>query len=87
VDREERVMTDTNTWDEVRRMTDELEVKIHLAGMEARERWQALKPRLAKLEQKIIATSDRAETAITKELAAMGAALRELRDDMKKRMS
>lgn len=80
-------MTDTNTWDEVRRITDELELKIHLAGMEARERWQALKPRLVKLEQKIMTTSDRAEAAVTKELTAMGTLLRELRDDVKKRVS
>ncbi|MFN0245367.1 MAG: hypothetical protein ACKV2T_00580 [Kofleriaceae bacterium] len=79
-------MSDTSAWDEVRRITDELELKIHLAGMEARERWQTLKPRLAKLEQTIIAASDRAEDKVAQELAAMGALLRELRDDVKKRL-
>jgi hypothetical protein len=33
-------------WDEVRRIADELKLKMHLASMEARDRWQALEPRL-----------------------------------------
>jgi len=71
-----------NLWDELRRMRDELEVKIHLAGMEARDRWQELKPRLATLEEKITKTSDRAEAFVTEELAALGTAVRKLRDDV-----
>ena len=75
-------MKDTTTWDEVRRITDELEVKIHLAGMEARDRWIALQPRLATLEKKLFAVTDRVEAAIATELHSVGALLRELRDDV-----
>lgn len=78
-------MKDT-TWDDVRRITDELELKMHLAGMEAREKWKALQPRLQKLEKKVLATSDRAETAVALEVAAVGALLRELRDDVKRKI-
>jgi len=42
----------TPTWDEVRRIADELELKIHLAGMDARDRWRDLKPRLAEIENR-----------------------------------
>lgn len=72
-------------WDELRRMRDELDVKVHLAGMEARDRWAALKPQLATLEQKIMKTSDRAEAFVTEELAALGTAVRKLRDDIAKK--
>ena len=40
----------TFTWDDVRRFTDQLELKIHLAGMDARDRWEALKPKVSALE-------------------------------------
>ena len=36
--------THTATWDEVRQIADELELKIHVAGMDARDRWQTLRP-------------------------------------------
>jgi hypothetical protein len=57
-----------STWEEVRRIADEVELQIHLAGMEARERWNALRPRLIELERQL-----------TKELHAW----RKLRDDLR----
>jgi hypothetical protein len=74
------------TWDDVRQMTDELKVKMHLAGMDLRERWKALQPRLEKLEQKVTAATDRAETAVAHEVGEVGALLRELRDDVKSKI-
>jgi hypothetical protein len=72
------------TWDDVRRIADELEVKIHLAGMDARDRWRDLKPRLLEIEKSIAVASKRAGDAVERELAAVGAALRHLRDDIAK---
>lgn len=71
-------------WDEVRRLADELEVQIHLAGMEARDRWRDLKPRLAELEKALERTTERVGDVIAKELSAVGKALRQLRDDVTK---
>ena len=67
-----------STWDEVRRIADELEVKIHLAGMDARDRWRALQPRLTEIEKSLSLAGQRAG----EELASVGAALRRLRDDL-----
>jgi ElaB/YqjD/DUF883 family membrane-anchored ribosome-binding protein len=75
--------TDTTTlWNDLRRIADELELKIHLAGMDARDRWQALRPRLAELERTIAHTGERAGKLVTDELSAVGKALRQLRDDI-----
>jgi len=69
-------------WDEVRQIADELELKIHLAGMDARDQWRALKPKITDIEQRIASSSEQAGQAITKELTAMGDALRKLRDEV-----
>jgi hypothetical protein len=74
----------TSTWDEVRRIADELELKIHLAGMDARDRWRDLEPRLAEIEKSITGAGKRASDVVERELASVGAALRRLRDDLAK---
>lgn len=74
--------TDHSTWDDVRRIVDELEVKIHLAGMDARDRWRAIQPRLAKLEKTIERKSQSTGHAVADELSAIGKALRDLRDQI-----
>jgi hypothetical protein len=71
-----------STWDDVRRIVDELEVRIHLARMDARDRWKALQPRLAKLEKTFERKTEHAGRAVAEELSAMGKALRELRDQI-----
>jgi hypothetical protein len=73
-----------STWDDIRRIADELEVKIHLAGMEARDRWRALEPRLTEIESALAKAGKKASVAIEHELGSIGAALRRLRDDITK---
>jgi len=73
-----------STWDELRRIADEIGLKIHLAGMDARDRWHALQPRLAELEQSISSAGKRAGSAIDREIASIGDALSRLRDDVEK---
>lgn len=75
-------MSDHVMWDDVRRIVDELEVKIHLAGMDARDRWHAIQPKLVKLERTIERKSQSTSHAVTQELSAIGNALRELRDQV-----
>ena len=51
--------TSSSTIDTLRRMADEIRVKIHLAGMEAKDAWNELEPKLRGLEQRAeAATSD-----------------------------
>ena len=67
-----------STWDEVRRLADELELKTHLATMEARERWREIVPRLEALEKAIGHTGERATQAVIDELRAVRALLEKL---------
>ncbi len=71
------------TWDDLRRIADELQVQLHLAGMEARDRWRALEPRIAALETSLARTGEQVGTAIADELAAVTRAVRQLRDDLR----
>jgi hypothetical protein len=81
-------MTEPTTgkdWDDLRKIADELELKIRLASMDARDRWQGLRPRLIKLEDTVKRTGERASKVVTDELSALGKALRELRDEIARR--
>lgn len=69
-------------WDEIRRTTDELELKIHLGSMEARDRWHALQPRLTRLKQAMEAKTTEASAWVAEELTGVGDLVRELRDDI-----
>ena len=70
--------SDTNTWDDVRRVADELRLKLHLAGMEAREQWDKLQPRLAEIEHSVESGAHKAGTAVSEQVSSLGAALRKL---------
>jgi hypothetical protein len=39
-----------NVFQSIRRVADEIRVRIHLAGMEAREAWAGLEPKVKQLE-------------------------------------
>jgi hypothetical protein len=71
-----------STWKEVRRLADELELEIHLASMEARDRWEALQPRLLRLEQSVAHAGHRIGEAIDREVASISAVLERLREDV-----
>lgn len=76
-------MTETNKeWDDLKRIGDELELKIRLASMDARDRWQALRPRLAALEGTVKRAGARTSKLVTEELSSLGKALRQLRDEI-----
>lgn len=76
-------MTETNKeWEDLKRIGDELELKIRLASMDARDRWQALRPRLTALEETIKQTGARTSKLINEELSSLGKALRRLREEI-----
>jgi hypothetical protein len=69
-------------WDEVRQIADELKLKIHLASMDARDRWRTLEPRLTAIENDLASSGERAGQVVTKELSAICAALQRLRAEI-----
>jgi len=71
-------------WDDLKRISDEIELQIHLAGMDARTRWEALKPQLATLGKTITTEGNHAGQLITQQVTDLGIALRRLRDDIAK---
>ena len=71
-------------WDDVQRLADEVELQIHLAGMEARDQWHLLEPRLATMKKTLASAGERASKAISDEVAELAATLRRLRDDVRK---
>lgn len=68
----------------MRRIADEIGLKIHLAGMDARDRWHALQPRLVEIEHSLSSAGKRAGSAIDREVASIGDALRRLREEVEK---
>jgi hypothetical protein len=71
-----------STWNEVRRLAEELELELHLASMEARARWEALQPRIQRLEHSITHAGHRVGEAIDREVASITEILKRLRDDL-----
>ncbi|HLL21897.1 MAG TPA: hypothetical protein VK427_07190 [Kofleriaceae bacterium] len=69
-------------WEDIKRISDELELQVHLASMEARDRWQALKPRVQELQTKIEDHTAAASARVSEELEHVGKLIRDLRDDV-----
>jgi hypothetical protein len=70
------------TWADIRRLADELQVKMNLAGKELRGRWHAFQPHLATLEHRVSAAGDRATKVLSKELSDVGKSLKQMIDDL-----
>jgi hypothetical protein len=68
------------TMDELRRIRDEIRVRIRLGEMDVRDWWATIEPKLDELEARLDETTGRASgtaSLVTEELAA---ALRRIRD-------
>lgn len=57
-----------DTRQDLRRMADEIKVKLHLAGMDAKDAWEDIQPRLKDFEQRFDATADQ----VGDEIKALG---------------
>lgn len=71
-----------STWSDMRKVRDELALHLHLASMEARSRWAALQPRLARFEAAVIKAGEELGRGFEREAAALSSALRALRDEL-----
>lgn len=74
------------TWDELRRIADEIQLKIHLAEMDARDRWRDLEPRITEVEHALADAGGTASETLSHELARFGAVFRDAGEDLVMRL-
>lgn len=72
----------TSAWDDVRRLADEVRVKMHLAGMELKEKWKSLEPQIQELETKAKAGGEKAGDVITAQVSALAAGLKQFAEEL-----
>jgi hypothetical protein len=74
-------------WDDIRRMADEVRLKLHLAGMEAKEKWSKLEPQIIELENKVKSGvkdgGGRAASAVGDQVEALAGGLRQFADELR----
>ena len=69
-------MTETTTpATELRRIADEIRVRIHLAGMDVKDAWKRLEPKVTELEHRIEHQFDRNSSETTNNLDEIADAL------------
>ena len=76
----------TTRWDDLRRITDELQLKIHLAEMDARDRWNELQPQIGEVEHKLADAGGTASATRARELSELGTGLHQLSGDLVMRL-
>lgn len=58
---------------DLKRMADEIKVKLHLAGMDAKDAWNEIQPRLEDFEKRFDAKAD----DVGEELKALGSEIKQ----------
>lgn len=61
------------TRDDLRRAADEIRLKLHLAGMDAKDAWNEIQPRLEDFENRFDTTADE----VSEELKALGSEIKQ----------
>ncbi len=70
------------TRDDLRRTADEIKVKLHLAGMDAKDAWDEIQPRIADFEQRFDAKADE----VGEELKALGQEIKQRLANIKSKL-
>lgn len=70
------------TRDDLRRAADEIKVKLHLAGMDAKDAWNEIQPRIADFEQRFDAKAD----DVGEELKALGQEIKQRLANIKSKL-
>lgn len=76
-----------NGIEELRRVRDEMRVKLHLLGMDARTRWEALEPRLAEAEERVRSATESATDATRGAVNEAVEAFRSFRESVNERIA
>ena len=71
------------TRDELWRLADEIRVKIHLAGMEVKDTWGRLEPRLQEFEQRVEDATEKIGAELKDASTDLKERLQKLRDEIK----
>lgn len=72
-----------DTRDDLRRMADEIRVKLHLAGMDAKDAWEEIQPRIADFEKRFDEKADE----VGDELKALGSEIKQRMLNIKEKLS
>lgn len=70
-------------WDELRRVADDVKTQLHRAGVEAKDRWKELEPKLHDFQAKAEATTERAADAVQAQLTTVVDALHRFVGDLR----
>lgn len=71
------------TWDDVKRVADEVEKKVQSASATAREKWnQQVRPKLDEVQKKIEETGHRASDAIQRQVSVLAEGLSQLQREI-----
>jgi isopentenyl diphosphate isomerase/L-lactate dehydrogenase-like FMN-dependent dehydrogenase len=77
----------SSAWEDVKRIADEVKLKLHLAGMEAKEKWKKLEPKMIELENKVKSNvadgGDKAVGAVGEQVAVFADGLRQFAEELK----
>ena len=79
-------MSKNKTVEDLKKLRDEIRVKVHLGGLEAKEWWQEIEPQLAALETTLASGVDKASASadlIVQEFAEAFRRVRERLDEPK----
>lgn len=71
------------TRNDLRRAADEVRVKLHLAGMDAKDAWEDLQPKLADFEKRFDSKADE----VGDELKALGGEIKRRLQNIKSKIS
>jgi hypothetical protein len=71
------------TRDDLRRTADEIKVKLHLAGMDAKDAWNEVQPKLADFERRFDAKAEE----VGEELKALGNEIKQRLQNIKSKIS
>ena len=72
-------------WEELRTLRDELRVRAHLLGLDAKDALRELEPRIDRIEHELDRAAGDAAVALAKSLEQMAASLRKIRSGDAKR--
>jgi len=68
-----------NRIDDLKALRDEVALKAHLAEMDVRDRWDALRPRIDEVELQAARAGDAAVTGLISTIDSLRSSLRELK--------
>ena len=74
---------DGGPWADIRRMADEVRLKLHLAGMEVKDRWAAFEPKVHAVQAQVEAKGGQAVNAVQEQVTSVVDGLRRLLEDLR----